>query len=134
MKIVYASTKEQEEKIEELVEQIYSEIFPQYFLDEEIKNFEGLNVLHMTKSNTEYVGTLKEAFKVISSLQTIISILEVQNRVDVDEKYQDIFDENVRILQNYGLIFPFTFHHFQTTKTSENDFSTYVKPANELLI
>lgn len=134
VKVVYASTKEQEEKIQELVHYMYSDIFPQYYLDEEIESFENMDVLHMTKSHYEYVGTLKDAFQVISSLQTIISILEVQNREVVHEKYEDIFDENVRIIQDFGLSFPFSFQHFRSVKRSENGFSTYVRPANELLI
>ncbi|MET3696436.1 hypothetical protein SAMN05877753_103320 [Bacillus oleivorans] len=134
MKVVYASTKEQAEKIQELVSYMYSEIFPQFFLDDEIENFENMDVLHMNERHYEYVSTLKEAFQVISSLQTIIAILEVKNREDIDEKYRDIFNENVRILQNFGLCFPFSFRHFQSIKASSNDFSAYVRPANQLLI
>ncbi len=113
---------------------MYSDIFPQYFLDDEIESFEDMDVLHMTERHYEYVGTLKEAFQVISSLQTIIAILEVKNREKVDEKYREIFDENVRILQNFGLSFPFSFRCFQSVKGSANGFSSYVRPANQFLI
>ena len=134
VKVVYASTKEQEEKIQELVSYIYSDIFPRYFLDDEIEDFENRDVLHMTERHYEYVGTLREAYQVITSLQTIIAILEVKNREEVDEKYRDIFNVNVRILQNFGLCFPFSFRHFHAMRGNSNGFSSYVKPANQFLI
>lgn len=132
MKVVFASTPEQENKIMELVDSIYSKVFPRYFPDEDIKEFERLQVLHTTTRHFEYFGTLKEAYQVIVSLQTIISILESNN---LEEKYEFIFDKNVRTLQEYGLFFPFEYSHFCSGRMMRNEMlSVYTKAANELLI
>ena len=58
MKIVFASTPEQEEEIRNLVQKMYSTIFPNYFPDEDIKEFKQLNVLHTSTRHFEYFGTL----------------------------------------------------------------------------
>ncbi|MBP2242205.1 hypothetical protein J2Z40_002778 [Cytobacillus eiseniae] len=132
MKIVFASTPEQEEEIKVLIEKIYSTIFPNYFPDEEIKGFVELDVLHTTSRHFEDFGTLKEASQVIVSLQTIIAILDSSN---LNEKYEQTFNKNVDILQQFGLSFPFQFENFITSRMMKNEWlSLYTKPANELLI
>ncbi|KAB2337081.1 hypothetical protein F7731_05500 [Cytobacillus depressus] len=132
MKVVFASTPEQVQKIEELVQSLFSNIFPQYFPDEEIKQFERLQVLHTTSRHSENFTTLKEAYQVISSLQTIISILESSN---LDERYVSLFEKNVYTLQSFGLCFPFSYSHFCEEKMMKEDMlSIYTKAANELLI
>lgn len=132
MKIVFASTPEQEEEIRKLVQKMYSTIFPNYFPDEDIKEFEQLNVLHTSTRHFEYFGTLKEAYQVIVSLQIITAILETAN---LEERYERIFDKNVGILHDFGLTFPFSFSNFFNGKMMKNDMlSMYTKAANELLI
>ncbi|WP_057767687.1 YhcU family protein [Cytobacillus praedii] len=132
MKIVFASTPEQEEEIRNLVQKMYSTIFPNYFPDEDIKEFKQLNVLHTSTRHFEYFGTLKEAYQVIVSLQIITCILETEN---LGERYEKIFDKNVSILHDFGLSFPFTFSNFYQGKGMKNDMlSMYTKAANELLI
>ncbi|MDZ5473951.1 YhcU family protein [Bacillus sp. 31A1R] len=131
MKIVFASTPDQEEKIRELVNSFYSNIFPLYFSDNEIDSFRRLKVLHTTSRHFEYFGTLKEAYHVITSLQTIISILETKP----SHKYQHIFCKNVTTLKEYGLFFPFDFSQFiEENNFERNVFSVYTKAANELLV
>ncbi|KOP81564.1 YhcU family protein [Cytobacillus solani] len=132
MKIVFASTPEQEEEIRKLVQRMYSTIFPNYFPDEDIKEFEQLDVLHTSTRHFEYFGTLKEAYQVIVSLQIITAILETEK---LEERYEKIFEKNVNILQDFGLSFPFTFSNFFHGKVMKNDMlSMYTKAANELLI
>ncbi|MBU8880118.1 YhcU family protein [Bacillus sp. FJAT-29790] len=132
MKVVFASTPDQEQKIKELIQNVYSNVFPLYFLDDDIKEFESLKVLHTTTRHFEYFGTLKEAYQVIVSLQTIIAILESRNIV---ARYEAIFDKNVRMLQELGLSFPFEFSHFYGGKMFKSEIlSIYTKAANELLI
>lgn len=132
MKVVFASTPDQEEKIRELVQNFYTNIFPQYFSDKDIKGFERLQVLHTNTRHYEYFGTLKEAYRVITSLQTIISILEER---EPQLKYQALYCKNVRILKEYGLFFPFNFDQFTEAKVDKNNvFSVYTKAANELLV
>lgn len=132
MKIVFASTPEQEEEIRKLVQNMYTTIFPNYFPDEDIKEFEQLNVLHTSTRHFEYFGTLKEAYQVIVSLQIITAILETEI---LEERYEQIFNKNVGILHDFGLTFPFTFNNFYNGKTMKNEMlSIYGKAANELLI
>ncbi|WP_433748472.1 DUF5365 family protein [Falsibacillus pallidus] len=134
MKVLFASTQEQEEKICELLDTFYSQIFPQYFSDEEIVKFHELKILHTTTRHFEYFGTLKEAFQVISSLQTIISILDVHQKEKLNSFYVNLFTTNVNILQEFGLFFPFTLEQFYPNVDIETSFSIYTKAANEMLV
>lgn len=128
MKIVFASTPSQEEEICGLVRYIYSTVFPLYFSDEEIREFEQLKVL----KTPEDFNTLKDAFQVMTSMQTIISILESPA---LYEHYESIFNKNVANLQEFGLFFPFEFEQFVVAKNLKNGiFSIYTKAANELLV
>lgn len=132
MKIVFASTPDQEEMIKELVRTFYQDIFPLYYSDKDINEFEKLKVLHTSTRHFEYFGTLKEAYQVITSLQTLISILQSQ---EPQRKYKDIFQTNTEILKEYGLFFPFDYEHFLEARSiKDNVFSIYTKAANELLV
>ncbi|WP_080847668.1 YhcU family protein [Cytobacillus gottheilii] len=133
MKVVYASTPEQEQRIARLIQKIYAETFPKYFTDEEIKEFEKLNVLHTSTRHFEYFGTLREAYQVICALETIYSILEMAN---IDPKYEEMFIRNVEILERFELSFPFHFSQFSHEKDMNNvtRFSVYTKAANEWLV
>lgn len=127
MKIIIASTEEQEEKIKELVQCFYEEVFPYYFSDQEIHMFRELQILHITSRHLE---TLGDAFKIITSLQTILSIL--QSDKDLEE-YEDLFQKNVIILNELQVFFPFDLDQFLEEKPFES-VSMYAKAANELLI
>lgn len=132
VKIVFASTPDQEEKIKELVRSFYRDVFPLYYSDNDIKEFEKQKVLHTSTRHFEYFGTLKEAYQVITSLQTLSSILLQQ---DSKLKYKSIFETNVAILKEYGLYFPFEYEQFLEAKNiKEEIFSVYSKAANELLV
>jgi hypothetical protein len=131
VKVLLAATHEQDNKIQELISHMYCTIFPDYFTDEEIEQFEDMEILHTTNRNFEYCGTLKEAFQVISSLQTLISIVECGVR---DEVYEDMFYHNVQILQGFGLFFPLSFDQFTDESECKHSLSVYSKAANQLLI
>lgn len=130
MKIVFASTPSQEKEINGLVRYIYSNVFPLYFTDDDIKEFEGLKIL---QTNQYYdFSTLKDAFQVMASLQTVISILE---SASLDEQYAAIFNKNAFNLQEYGFFFPFELEQFIEAKNLKSSFfSVYTKADNELLI
>ncbi len=131
MKILIASTPEQEEQIQELIEYMYCTVFPDYFTDGEIRQMDDLKVLHTHVHEVEYVGTLKEAFQIISSLQTLIAIIET----GCEEKvYREMFAHNAGILRGFGISFPFTFDQFSEGHDCDNHISLYAKPANQLLI
>ncbi|QVY62718.1 YhcU family protein [Cytobacillus gottheilii] len=133
MKVVFASTPDQEQRIARLIQKFYADIFPKYFTDEEIKEFESLKVLHTSTRHFEYFGTLREAYQVICGLETIYSILEM---AEIDEKYEDMFSRNVEILERFELSFPFHFSQFSHEKEANTDtrFSVYTKAANEWLV
>ncbi|SFA51592.1 hypothetical protein SAMN05192569_103119 [Parageobacillus thermantarcticus] len=57
MKTVYAATKEQEEYINYLVNYFYTNIFPYYFTDEQIHEFEKLQVLSLQEKR---VNTMEQ--------------------------------------------------------------------------
>lgn len=132
MKIVYASTPEQEMEIKRLTAKFYRDIFPLYFSDEEIRSFKEAKVLNFPEMQFNYHGTLKEAYSVIASLQTLISILETANP---GPKYEWAFYLNAQTLNEYGIHFPFRYNQFTGAKSVKGDFiSIYAKAANELLI
>jgi hypothetical protein len=131
MKIVTASTPEQENFIQELVEYMYSEVFPQYFSDEYIKELKSLHVL--LPENTElYNGTLKEAFQLISGMQALIAVIETIRHEELDEHHREIFDKNTLILEEYGYKFPLTIDHFLNAK--EECISLYSKPTSHYMM
>ena len=127
VKVVYAATPEQETHIEELVDYIYGEIFPQYFSDEEIVELESLNVLVHNDDN--YNGTLKEAFQLISSLQALIAVVETVKEEEILLSHREIFEKNVKTLDEFGYSFPFNIDQFRAPK-EDVSISKFVKPAN----
>lgn len=134
MKIVFASTPEQEEKVNELVRYFYTNIFPVYFTDSQIREFEQQHVLEI-KNNcvNESFDTLGDGYKAIASLQTIIAILETY---DQQGDYKAIFEKNVSLLSEVGIHFPFTFEMFEYSREINRIqmFSIYAKPTNQYLI
>jgi hypothetical protein len=131
VKIVFASTPGQEVKVQELVQYFYSNLFPRFFHDDEIKRFEREKVLKLT-GNFEGFDTLKDAYQVITCLQTIISILEA---VEPQYEYKCIFDKNASMLQEMGMHFPFSFSQFHHARGIKVEmFSIYSQPANQYLI
>ncbi|KAA0547385.1 hypothetical protein FZW96_10965 [Bacillus sp. BGMRC 2118] len=131
MKIVTASTPEQENFIQELVNYMYTEVFPYYFSDSYIKELENLNVLKPT-SDDLYNGTLKEAFQLISGMQALICVIETVRTEEIAEHHREIFDKNVMILEEYGYKFPFTIEHFRTIL--QETISSYSKPTSSYLM
>lgn len=132
VKVVYASTPEQEEKIKELIQRFYTDVFPLYFSDEEIREFERLNVLHTSESSFEYFGTLKDAYHVITSLQTLCHILEGSH---FNHHYEPVFKKNVETLNEFGLSFPFCFENFTFLKNVKaENLSIYSRADNQMLI
>ncbi len=102
MKVVFASTPEQVTKIMELTEQIYSDVFPIYFSDKQIQEFEKRNILQFTSNDFQQLDTLKDAYQVIASLQTLIHILQ---SADVHQ-YMDTYYKNISILEEFGIYVP----------------------------
>jgi hypothetical protein len=132
LKVVYAATKEQEEYIHYLINYFYSNIFPRYFDDSEIKEFKNLEILSLKGEHIRYNGTMKEAFKIISSLQSLIAIIESVKMNPIPEHHRKLFKKNVHLLERYGISFPFLIEQF--TNRRKAVLSMYSQPANRWLI
>lgn len=131
MKVVTASTPEQEEYIKELVNYIYTEVFPQFFTDDYIAEIANLHVL-IPKTDGLYNGTLKEAFQLISSLQALIAVIESVKSDGVLEAYCEIYEKNTAILDEYGYSFPFSIETF--SKPKEDIISCYSSPSSPFVM
>ncbi|KIP21891.1 hypothetical protein JV16_01091 [Anoxybacillus ayderensis] len=125
MKTVYVATEEQKQYIQSLIEQFYTCIFPKYFTDHEIETFQSLGILQFQSST--YDGTLKEAFEIISALQSLQAIIEFASLHGVSY-YNQLFQRNVEQLVRHGISFPLTPEHFSHEK--DHYVSIYMKPAH----
>ncbi|MBS4177554.1 DUF5365 family protein [Lederbergia citrea] len=136
MKVVYASTEQQEEKLNHLICSFYSSVFPRYFNDQEIAGFLEMKILHVPANKEEQLYTLEVAFQAIASLQVIISILERPHPHENSHYYASLVNKNINILERSGLFFPFTYDSFFSRKRTKIDdvCSIYTKPTNEILI
>lgn len=138
MKIVFSSTSEQEQEIGNLVSFFYGSIFPRYFTEEEILHFEQIGVLQTPANNISYFGTLRDAYQVMTCLQVILSILEKKENSNksLERKFEDLFDNNIKILNDYGIFFPLSFDHFTSLnkEKSENPYLLYVEASNQYLV
>jgi hypothetical protein len=134
VKVVVASTEEQERHITELVEQIFTEILPRFFPDQEIMNLKGQKVLQPQETDQMYNGTLKDAFHIISSLQAIIAVLDHIDDCKHEQEYQEMFERNSHNLNEYGYFFPLSFSQFKEAESQEGEFSQFIKPANSWIV
>lgn len=136
MKCVIASTNEQEKKLEELIDYIYSAIFPRYFTDQQIKEFLDLGVLQIDAEQLVRLYTLKTAFQVMSSLQVVITILEMPFAGTEMVHREKLLEKNIRNLNKCELLFPFTYQYFLNASKERTNImlSKFVNPANKILI
>ncbi|KPB03154.1 MULTISPECIES: DUF5365 family protein [unclassified Bacillus (in: firmicutes)] len=137
MKVVYASTPEQEDHIGELVQHLLTNILPYYFTDKEIENLAQQLSLHTGEVHdtfSDYNGTLKEAFHIISCLQAIIAVIETIQEEDLLTKHREIFKRNVNMLREFGFSFPFSIDQFVQKPSKPNIFSKFIRPSNHFLI
>ena len=123
MKIVLGSTKEQDKTIDQLLIKLRYSILPLYVSEEELSAYDSMGLLQFNSQRNLYNGTLKEAFQVMTALQTVISIIE---KVDEHPKYEEKFNINTGLLNYYGLFFPFNFHSFKSNipKLLHNNYSS----------
>lgn len=139
VKVVFAATVEQEQEIASLVEQCYHSVFPKYFINDEIIQFQEVGILQATKNGFPYNGTLRSAFQVITCLQVIISVLEKKEAspsLAVELKLQEMFRKNTILLNEYGILFPFDYQHFIDLNHENQAIinSMYTQPANRYLV
>ncbi|WP_456276151.1 DUF5365 family protein [Bacillus sp. AK128] len=131
MKIVTASTPEQENYIKELVNYMYCEVFPHYFSDQFINELKSLHVL-LPENTDLYNGTLKEAFQLISGMQSLIAVIETIRHEELENHHREIFEKNTGILEDYGYKFPLKIEQF--LKAKEECISLYSKPTSHYIM
>ena len=71
--------------------------------------FETEKLFSMNDQILEYVESLHDASRVITALNTIISILETPS---ISYSYEALFMESVQTLQSYQIAFPFPLSFF----------------------
>lgn len=134
VKVVYSSTYEQEQRIEELVSYFFDFIFPKYFPENEISHFKKIGVL----KSEAYAGTLRRAYQIMTSLQVITTILEKNEPYSTDLKTEILLSKNIQLLNENGKFFPFFSHHFlqsieENEQNEENSTVVYEEPSNQFL-
>lgn len=105
MKIAQAAPPEMENYIEELTEQLRYDLLPRYVSVDKLNPDELLNPDYCT--DHLYNGLLDEALQVISSLQTIIAVIEAIQHRPIEESDCEQFEKNIAILKNTGFYFLF---------------------------
>ncbi|MBM7694260.1 hypothetical protein JOC77_003704 [Peribacillus deserti] len=136
MRVVFASTIEQEQEISDLVHYFYESVFPMYFTKRDILQFKEIGVLQTTTKSYDYFGTLKDAFHVMTSLNVILTVLE-KKRVNIEmaeERLEELFFHNANLLNKYGIYFPLSFDQFSYIHTPTKDLNLFINPANEILV
>ena len=73
------------------------------------EEYKKQSIIRFQQINFEQMDTLKEAYQVIASLQTLILILKNET---LDDQYMETYYKNVSILEEYGVQFPFDYHQF----------------------
>lgn len=137
MKVVYASTPEQEDHIGELVQHLLTNILPYYFTDKEIENLESQLSLHtggVHDTFTVYNGTLKEAFHIISCLQAIIAVIETIQDEGIQLKHRELYKRNVNMLRDFGFSFPFAIEQFTQQTKNPTMLSKFIRASNQFLV
>lgn len=109
MSMLMSSTIEQEEKMKSLCNYLSRHVFPRYLQKELVDLFEAEKLFSLHDQSFEYVESLHDASKVITALNTIISILETPS---ISTHYEDLFTESIHILQSYQIAFPFQLSFF----------------------
>ncbi len=137
MKVVYSSTYEQEQRIENLVSYFFDFIFPNYFPENEISHFKKIGVLQ----SEAYAGTLRRAYQIMTSLQVITTILEKNENSEqnsIDMKMELLLSKNIQLLNESGMFFPFLSNHFlqsnnENEENNENSSMVYEELVNQFL-
>ncbi|CAG9621781.1 DUF5365 family protein [Sutcliffiella rhizosphaerae] len=132
MKVVHASTPEQEDHICELIQHLLTNILPFHFTDQEIEVTLHTGTVYDIFSN--YNGTLKEAFQIISSLQTIIAVIETVQKEEIRNKHIELFKRNVNMLIDFGFTFPYALNQFKQRDMTGSFFSKFMRASNQYLV
>ncbi|AOH53668.1 hypothetical protein ABE28_004840 [Peribacillus muralis] len=139
MKTVFSSTEEQEQEIARLVSRFYETVFPKYFPESEILHFRKIGVLEPNRSTPTYLGTLRDAYQVMTCLHVLHSILgklQEEDSIMMDSSLAELFKHNITLLNEYGIFFPFYYDHFSRVNHEvSNDMQMMdIQVANQYLV
>ncbi|MFD9626443.1 DUF5365 family protein [Peribacillus muralis] len=139
MKTVFSSTEEQEQEIARLVSSFYETVFPKYFTKSEILHFRKIGVLEPNRSSSTYLGTLRDAYQVMTCLHVLLSVLGKQQAKDsiiMDSSCVELFQHNITLLNEYGIFFPFYYDHFsRLNNEASNEMQMMdIQVANQYLV
>ena len=109
MSMLMSSTIEQEEKMKTLCGDLSKQVFPRYIQPDFIEMLEEEKLFSLDDKQLEYVESLHDASRVITALNTIISILETSA---ISTQYEELFTESIHTLQSYQIAFPFPLSFF----------------------
>ncbi|MDL4839712.1 DUF5365 family protein [Aquibacillus rhizosphaerae] len=117
MRVITASTPEQQHYVKSLIEELYVTVFPYFFSDNYIKKLKNFEL--MQAPNLEELS-LTEIMEVTAAFQTITTILkQLGNSDQIIHEYEDIFSKNTKILSKYNIDFPFQLIDFLTNNHTE---------------
>ncbi|OKL35809.1 DUF5365 family protein [Domibacillus mangrovi] len=116
MTMIMSSTVEQEEKIKSLSTYLSHHVFPRYIDSTMADVIKAEKFFQIEDETLAYVESLKDASRVITALNTIISILETTH---ISSSYEELFSESVDTLRSYQIDFPFPLSFFHERKQAE---------------
>ncbi|UFU01241.1 YhcU family protein [Radiobacillus kanasensis] len=114
MKVVTASTPEQQLYMKEQLQDLYDRVFPCFFSMSYIQQLKEFKLLQPAKLEDL---TMVEILEVIAAVQTISTILETlhDNQAAI-EVYEEAFRKNASILNKYEIDFPFELEDFNSNQ------------------
>ena len=115
MKVVYAATPEQEAEIEKLLYCLRHEVLPLYIDEADLKQHDEMGLLTLQEQNHLYNGTMSEAFRIMAALQ-VLYLIVTENKSTGQQR--SCFEENKKILEYYGLFFPYEYELFTERPSS----------------
>jgi len=129
MKVVTASTPEQQSYVRSLLDHFHRSILPSFFSESYVEDLKAFGVLNQVELE-EY--SLQEIMEVTVALQTLQHILECVLEYGKYPQLARKFQRNQEILERHQFYFPFRFQDFTPSEYEVNLAS--VKPANQWLV
>ncbi|MFS0783253.1 DUF5365 family protein [Bacillus sp. 1P06AnD] len=136
MKIAFASTVEQREEIECLLDTLRTFILPRFFTAEELSSYTDMGLLQFSEHTNLYNDTLKEAYQLMTSLHIISQVINQVNVSSKEElhKLNALFERNASIVNEFGLFFPFKIEQFYSKEDSAQGILPLLSlPMNQIL-
>lgn len=129
MKVVTASTPEQQSYVQSLLDTFHDKVLPSFFSESYVHDLKTFGVL--THADLEEYS-LNEILEVTAALQTLQHILECVLENDESPHLARKFKKNQEILERHQLYFPFRYQDF-IDQDFEWDLAD-ATPANQYLV